>query len=238
MEDLSEMFPNDGFADEQPTSGASQMKSSAPSITKRMKSSILRRVKVFSGGNDKMHIDDAPGVYGKVYLTADSTAGHDLSPSRGHSVSEPINSRAWKLQESWLSPRMLIYGEGPVRWKCLSCEKIEGYEGEDMRILGSIKESRSCFFLTNQAHRSEQEESKHGENEAVTHASTNRQPELDLVSMFTDFHATRDLMDMWVELVEAYTSRALSEPSDKLPAISRIASEFHKLSSGEYYAGL
>jgi hypothetical protein len=39
---------------------------------------------------------------------------------------EPISRRAWTLQESWLSPRLLIYGSGSLGWICASATGTDG----------------------------------------------------------------------------------------------------------------
>jgi hypothetical protein len=46
------------------------------------------------------------------------------------------------------------------------------------------------------------------------------------------------LVKTWKSLVEQFSKRKLTVPADKLPALSGIAAEFHKISHDDYYAGL
>ena len=46
------------------------------------------------------------------------------------------------------------------------------------------------------------------------------------------------LWQIWNSVVTNYTTRSLTDPSDKLPAISGIAQRFQEIWGGEYYAGL
>jgi len=39
---------------------------------------------------------------------------------------EPISARAWTFQESWLSPRQLIYGSGQMQWRCRTSSLCDG----------------------------------------------------------------------------------------------------------------
>jgi hypothetical protein len=46
-----------------------------------------------------------------------------ISPSTDWSFREPLYTRAWTLQESWLSPRILCYGQQEMTWRFKS-EKL------------------------------------------------------------------------------------------------------------------
>ncbi|KAE9378992.1 hypothetical protein N431DRAFT_525909 [Stipitochalara longipes BDJ] len=43
-----------------------------------------------------------------------------------------IDQRAWTLQESWLAPRLLIYGSAPLQWQCLSAGYWAEYTCREM----------------------------------------------------------------------------------------------------------
>jgi len=49
---------------------------------------------------------------------------------------------------------------------------------------------------------------------------------------------SQGIYDLWHRLVGAYSRRALTWPSDKLPAISAVAMELSRLTNGDYLAGL
>ena len=39
---------------------------------------------------------------------------------------EPLNRKAWSLQEIWLAPRMLIYSSNQLQWQCLTASLADG----------------------------------------------------------------------------------------------------------------
>ncbi|KAJ4296398.1 hypothetical protein N0V90_006443 [Kalmusia sp. IMI 367209] len=172
--------------------------------------------------------------HGTIYLTADSTVGHDISWQTGHSVKLPVDSRAWTLQESWLSPRLLTFGHGPTSWKCLSMERIEGFENAQTHFFGVVKEDRKRFFRHQSAKQIEDDEGEAGREDPFSMSAIDG----NLTSIIVGWQEERPLSSIWNDLVEQYTRRSLTVPSDKLPAISGIASEFAALSNDAYYAGL
>jgi hypothetical protein len=117
---------------------------------------------------------------------------------------ESINQRAWTLQEAWLSPRLLIYGTGPLQWQCLSAAKS----------LGGTPPSQvqDDFFPTKNRHK------------------------VSSPGPFSVDHET--LSEEWRNIVFEYTGRSMTDPEDKLPALSGIAAEFGRLSDDEYLASL
>lgn len=161
--------------------------------------------------------------FGTVFLCMDLSCGHDLSVLTGHNIIEPITERAWTLQESWLSARLLIYGEGPLQWKCLSRADIDGYKYASMPQLTTLlSEDRHRFFPRK-------------ENGSTSVAGTVFQP---ILSRFQSLSFEHKLTETWKNLVEEFSQRKLTVIHDKLPALSGIATEFHKISQDDFYAGL
>lgn len=39
---------------------------------------------------------------------------------------EPVSTRAWTLQETWLSPRLLMFGSGQPSWQCAKASECHG----------------------------------------------------------------------------------------------------------------
>ena len=68
---------------------------------------------------------DSSGTVGTVHVGFDGSLGFD---ARTFSV-EPVNARAWTLQEVWLSRRMIVYGIGPPSWRCLHHIANVGQDG-------------------------------------------------------------------------------------------------------------
>lgn len=106
---------------------------------------------------------------------------------------EPINYRAWTFQESFLSPRMLIYSKYQLFWVC---GETWGRDG------GRI--SREEYFPN----------------------------ELSVRRLKSPQHSD------WRLVVRQYLSRNLTDPSDKLLALSSIASYFAMQMNDKYLAGL
>lgn len=172
--------------------------------------------------------EDAPGVEGVqdvrnedtdcLLVCADSDCGYKIKSFE----EEPINQRAWTLQESWLAPRLLIYGSGPLQWQCLS--KSASFGGKPpsrpVPVIGSLltfgddlELRREDGFLPVKTRRKFFEKN-------IPPVSRSR------------------MADEWRDIIRQYTRRTMSDPSDKLPALSGIAAEFRRLNGDEYLAGL
>ncbi|RSL54242.1 hypothetical protein CEP54_009979 [Fusarium duplospermum] len=126
----------------------------------------------------------------------------------------PLAARGWTFQEQALAPRCLVYGEKGICWKCPR----------------EIYASRtSTFDFYDQFDRPRIVDS-------ILHSPT---PSCDPGSLLD----LSDLMSQYYKLVSVYSQRALTFPSDKLPAMSAIAKALsHKLAqqdaSPTYLAGL
>lgn len=133
-----------------------------------------------------------------------------LSPRR--SVVEPLVTRAWTLQESLLSRRIISYESRQSRWYCTTDEHCDG----------GVLDRGSANFASFQSL---------GET-AIYHPSRR----VDSNSLPKDPTSLP-----WLEIVEQYTKREMSESSDKLVAISAVAQRFISLTEGKwgrYYAGI
>lgn len=156
---------------------------------------------------------------GDVCLCVDRELGFEVKKFDD----EPINSRAWTLQESWLSPRLLVYGSGPLKWRCLSKNytygQIEENDDDDM-IAGELGQRQTFFEARG----------------AISHREASQGVEAINWGQTQDIRSS--LLRQWFGLFIDYTRRNLTDPSDKLPAFSGIVSEFHQLLGDNYYAGL
>lgn len=71
-----------------------------------------------------------------------------LQPYQGHdSHTEPINLRAWTLEEYMLSPRILTYGRSQILWDCNSSSKVN--EGLRIAVTGMPFENLRKDFREN-----------------------------------------------------------------------------------------
>ncbi|KAJ4373686.1 hypothetical protein N0V86_007829 [Didymella sp. IMI 355093] len=135
-----------------------------------------------------------------------------LMPSSRRSV-EPLVTRAWTLQESLLSRRILSYGNRQLRWYCAS---------GDEQCDGGVLDRNSANFASFQSL-----------EETVIDYPRRRMEVKSLP------HDPTSLP--WLEIVEQYTMRGLSVSSDKLIAISAVAQRLVSLTQGKwgrYYAGI
>ncbi|CAN9425949.1 unnamed protein product [Alternaria alternata] len=131
-----------------------------------------------------------------------------LIPSSKRNV-EPLVTRAWSLQETLLSRRILSYGSQQLHWRCGVCERHDG------GVLDSESSNWTSFQTL---------------EERIMGKSSGR---------FNFLGASTSLR--WIEIVKQYTMREMSEPSDKLIAISAVAQRLASLTRGKwgrYYAGI
>ncbi|CZR68030.1 uncharacterized protein PAC_17929 [Phialocephala subalpina] len=137
-------------------------------------------------------------------------------------TNEPLNTRAWTLQERVLSPRVLHYARDQLHWECRQTIKSEA--GSPPYL--------SANQLEDESHR----------DGWLTKISS------DLMPKIQDGHETAfsgaenedgmGYQDSWYGLVEAYTERDLSYGDDKLPALSGLARAYGIQHEGTYVAGL
>lgn len=153
-----------------------------------------------------------------IFVCADSDCGYKIRDFD----EEPINQRAWTLQESWLAPRLLIYGSGPLQWQCLS----------KSASFGGIPPSRPAPKMSSLLTIGDGIDL--GREDSFLPVKTRRK-------FFDKSNPTVSrsrLADEWRDIVRQYTRRTMTDPGDKLPALSGIAAEFGRLSGDEYLAGL
>lgn len=130
--------------------------------------------------------------------------------------SEPINSRAWTLQENILSSRVLFYTSFGLLWKC-NREMIWVYSGES-RACDSARRTRAGTTPARaENHRFMMDTSRY------------------IISMARDGNLSAR---SWERILELYTTRNLTNPHDKLPALAAIAQKHSESTGAEYLAGL
>lgn len=135
----------------------------------------------------------------------------DMIPLFYKNLIEPLDHRAWALQERFLSSRIIDIGTYQTRWICQGVGDkipIDGFRSisdHDERTIDHL--SRVTLMLLKRK------------------GSTKRD-------------STHEPCALWHELVEAYSSRSLKFQSDRLPAISGLATSFATLLGDQYHAGL
>lgn len=128
---------------------------------------------------------------------------------------EPLDCRAWALQERFLSPRVLEYGSLQTRWICQQNVELEnavdGWKDESVR---NYDRSDKLFTTALQAVLSKTD------------------------ALAPDVPSYEHPVALWHSLVGIYTHRNLTLPTDRLPAISGIATRFGRILGDDYLAGL
>lgn len=137
-------------------------------------------------------------------------------------LNSPLHRRGWTLQERELSPRILYFLNNSLDFECreargdgqFSLSGPSDHYGlipkDDGRVFYSYERCMDPIL------------SKDGG--VLWMESTPVMPE------------TR--YNTWLEMVEGYSKRKLSVPSDKFPAISGLAAEYSYMLKDEYVAGL
>lgn len=144
------------------------------------------------------------GKFGTIYL--------DRIPWSFPPATEPLGTRAWALQERFLSPRLLEYGWRTLRWSCSCSERYSGYQP-----LPALTESDRGPLLT---------------------PSYNLFGYLNPNGIRRIPQRRDDLFDRWVGIVHQYTRPDLTFPDDRLAAIGGVAAEIQERTGVPYLAGL
>lgn len=124
----------------------------------------------------------------------------------------PLASRAWVIQERTLSPRNIHYGKEQIFWECLSKRYAEG----GSRFISSATHGYIVPTVTDRY------------DPEVPRAEKPSQGYLKSSRWYI----------YWYHIVEFYTARKLTRSTDKLPALSGLATETQKKTGDQYLAGL
>lgn len=122
---------------------------------------------------------------------------------------EPIDVRAWTMQEALLSPRRLIYGSRQIWWVCPTKVEWDGPE----QVIGADHPDQACLPY-------EILDDNIGRNSGRYNLTAER------------------VAQRRGELVEQSTARDLTFAEDRLLVMSGIADRFSRLLSTQYLAGL
>jgi len=181
------------------------------------------------------------------FMCQNGRLGHVLlyRSSRNVGWHEPIDNRGWTLQESLMSPRLLEFGKHQVRWRCRSNDLP--HEITDGWTPTKIGESELDIDWDD---RHEQRLLHHNATEYNVSVSQGIDPAwrvkrgLNRLLQRSSGRRIRlgisgaNFITTWEDVIENYTNRELSNPQDRLAAISSIARELQHVSGHEYVAGL
>ncbi|KAF1969076.1 HET-domain-containing protein, partial [Bimuria novae-zelandiae CBS 107.79] len=122
---------------------------------------------------------------------------------------EPLNSRAWTLQESLLSSRVLSFGTSGLRWKCdqvLYHETTPNLQHHGSDLIGT--ETLITMKIMS----------------GVVQERLSSKP--------------KQILKEWKAILENYSQRRLTYDTDKLPAIAGLAQLVNRSCHDRYLAGL
>jgi len=128
---------------------------------------------------------------------------------------EPLYTRAWALQEFLLSPRLLIFGSREVVWQCHS-------------TIASVLPSPITYDPSWPCNRLPFIYQSSSEHETSLPQSSHSLSDRDLYNR----------RSIWGSIVTDYTSRALTFPEDRLPALEGVARELENVWNDTYIAGM
>ena len=132
-------------------------------------------------------------------------------------VSDPVDARAWTLQERLLSPRAVEFSSHQVRWVCLQAAGKPGWN--DGWLVKPKAGSSHLDFLPR------------GVYSRVFGVPLDR--DRRITGNFKPGSKTE-----WYSLVKVYTLRSLTKPEDRILALSGLAKEYSALLEDTYLAGL
>jgi hypothetical protein len=128
---------------------------------------------------------------------------------------EPLDTRGWSLQERLLSPRLLEFATWQVRWMCQDSDvgTSDGWTADSRFTLRQNKLDSRVL-----------------------------QVNFGLVGHYLKRMRRDEIFDKamkdWYSLVECYTSRILTQPTDRILAISGIAQRYGCVFHDQYVAGM
>lgn len=129
-------------------------------------------------------------------------------------MKEPVNTRAWCLQERLLSPRKLVYASDTLQYHCQTA-------------MADVGDSISGKPIGEQLH-------------DVMFQATDK---ADIAARLSKWTSSdwQGLHELWRMVVSNYTRRSLTEQGDKLHAFAGVAEEFDRIwgeYAGRYIAGV
>jgi hypothetical protein len=132
-------------------------------------------------------------------------------------ATEPLDFRAWALQERYLSPRILEYGTLRTRWICSCCHELSS--SRDHPLTDGFDEN-ARLDTVNELANVEGSSPKMGKHEYFYNLANLYLPE----GSWLPGHKR----DQWYSLLKLYTHRKLTVPSDRLSSNLRNCCTFRE----------
>ncbi|CZR70114.1 uncharacterized protein PAC_20015 [Phialocephala subalpina] len=184
----------------------------AASDSKSVRNGFLKSRNPYSSCNLPFYLPN--GRLGKAEVTHWKQTA---SQSKWH-----LNTRAWALQEELLSPRILFFPDGEIRWQCQSVYKE--------RLLGV---SSMNFEEWQGLHRLPPGVFADTGNVGLAIQGHHLSDEKDLKQQLR-----LEQLQVWGAVIENYTKRKIMNPQDRLPALAGIITALEKPWADKCVAGM
>lgn len=159
-----------------------------------------------------------PGVAFELpYISSTGASGRVVLDPRIKVVTEPLDTRGWTLQERLLSIRTLEFGKLQTRWSCQGVGKTDYdncVDGFVSKPFGNDEKSDELFLK-------------------ILKKTSQTSP----IDSPTE-KSRKKVLEMWYELLYAYSHRRLTLESDRLLAVSGIARQFGAILQDVYLVGI
>jgi len=165
---------------------------------------------------------------------------------------EPLNARAWTLQERILAPRVLHYGSKQMFWECkegllaedgcryTSAAYLEAFPTIESLVKGQLipyhlhgLPPQCALSILEPTYRV----MRNGESNnwiLREHGAQFHHQE----TLYTNVSKYGRWNNGWISLVQAYSKRKLTRPEDKLPALAGLARLLAQQTGDTYFAGV
>lgn len=143
------------------------------------------------------------------YPTSNEEHSGDPGDVKSSSLEDPLNARAWVLQEQILSRRSIIFAKNCLVWRCASMATNEKYP---LGIPHAPNITADNYRLLH----------------CVINNTLDNKQDLSSIDIYT----------CWYRIVQSFTSRGITYKDDRLPAIAGIAKKFYAVAQDSYCAGL
>ncbi|KAJ6036708.1 hypothetical protein N7540_000987 [Penicillium herquei] len=179
----------------------------------------------------------------------------------------PLATRSWTLQERMLSKRSIFFGKDQIYWECNACIRCENnllavpdIEPRRLHTMSTKHHKESHRLYIQSIDRVSDVTGSYGLERYLSprklyHSPLNKaRPKPGLVDRIQALNGQRDpdtsyvspveqrsMLEEWSAVVEAYSGRHLTEPSDKLPAMAGLMLDLaarYGVNNEEYAAGL